>query len=138
MDVTSIKSGLEKITSTSNQMLVLFRSDSAYQYKGFKARWTTIISQAAVDQARKSLICFKHAQYPFQVYDGGTTTALKLAHLCEEDIKNVQPNLVSLTSSGNEMLILFKSDGSVQMRGFKAQWTTFIPQETMDNASKAG
>lgn len=52
------------------------------------------------------------------IYDGDSTEATTLGHFCGSKVPH--PNV----ASGNEMYMVFKSDSSVQRKGFKATHTT--------------
>lgn len=56
------------------------------------------------------------------IYDGSNLSATKLATLCSNSDSGKQ-----FTSSGSELLVVFKSDGSVTKSGFRASYTTTPP-----------
>ena len=55
----------------------------------------------------------------FEVYDGSTTSSPKIASLCGEGQSGGK-----IQSSGNRLLVRFKSDGSVTKRGFLASYSS--------------
>ena len=55
-----------------------------------------------------------------EVYDGSSTSAPKLASLCGTGYNGHE-----IQSSGNQMLIKFKSDGSVTAKGFSITYTSY-------------
>ena len=59
-------------------------------------------------------------QYDFlNVYSGPDDTSPVLTSLCQQRTRNV-----SVSALGNHMFLRFKSDGSIQGRGFSASYNT--------------
>ena len=56
------------------------------------------------------------------IYNGSTTNSTKMATLCSSSDSGKR-----FTSSGNNLLAVFKSDGSVTRSGFRATYTTIPP-----------
>ena len=61
------------------------------------------------------------------IYDGPSTSATKLATLC-----NSSDTGRDFISSGNHLLAVFKSDGSVTKSGFQASYTTIAAAGTFN------
>ncbi|XP_054687845.1 deleted in malignant brain tumors 1 protein-like [Grus americana] len=54
-----------------------------------------------------------------EVYDGGSPESLLLGTVCRNDHRIFK-------SSGHQMTILFRSDGSITQRGFRAYYSSFL------------
>ena len=70
------------------------------------------------------LSCFSHL---FQVYDGDKDSAPLFGRYCGDQLPDV------LTSSGEDLLIRFKSDETINWKGFSAQYIITSPTERMVN-----
>ncbi|XP_023785057.1 deleted in malignant brain tumors 1 protein-like [Cyanistes caeruleus] len=58
-----------------------------------------------------------------EVYDGGSTQSWRLGLVCRD-------NNSVFNSSGNQLTVLFRSDGSVSRRGFHAYYSSFLDFHT--------
>ena len=59
-----------------------------------------------------------------------------LAHFCGMDLKDIEGASPIIKSSNNTLLVVFKSDYTVEYKGFKAMWNAEIPEGFVDMSSK--
>ena len=65
--------------------------------------------------------------FHLQVYDGSTTNSPKLAHFCGENLNDVDGASLVMHSTNNTVLVVFRSDYTFELKGFKATWEAEIP-----------
>ena len=64
--------------------------------------------------------------FHLQVYDGSTTNSPKLAHFCGSDLEDVDGASLTMHSTNNTLLVVFRSDYTAEYKGFKATWEAEI------------
>ncbi|GAB0191955.1 deleted in malignant brain tumors 1 protein-like [Grus japonensis] len=66
-----------------------------------------------------------------EVYDGGSPESLLLGTVCRNDHRIFK-------SSGHQMTILFRSDGSITQRGFRAYYSSFLSSGSTTGTGSCG
>nr|XP_012218853.1 PREDICTED: cubilin-like [Linepithema humile] len=146
------------IKSTSNILVIIFKSDWSYEREGFTLSYETLCGGEFHDETgiitspfypnpyHSSKTCIyeiimqpitkgiiltiedldiegtnpQNCYYDYmEIYDGDNENATKLATLCGEHTPDIP-----YYSTYNYMYIKFKTDNSVERRGFKANYTT--------------
>ncbi|XP_059146921.1 cubilin-like [Physella acuta] len=139
------------IASTSNYMFIVFRTDSSYTYRGFRATYIikNITTLTAPSGSIESPVYLSDQNNIWKIDGGSNTfiifsiTSIDLSPLmptCSNDslhifdgpstgytklatqCGNVVPDLIASTS--NYMFIVFRTDSSYTYRGFRATYTT--------------